>query len=165
MLISEITLYDTLKITPLCISCFSGQWRGNCLEYFQHFVKWYGGKPQNIQGGNVYLYILNVHVSLPYTIWFFLFLLHLQILFNDVPIIWIKISEMFDLQWPKQLRITVFIDRLFLILILWCYYFSKYYHLVTITWAYLSKIFISECCLRYKLFYPRIYGLTRHNIF
>ena len=25
ILISEITLYDTLKITPLSISCFSGQ--------------------------------------------------------------------------------------------------------------------------------------------
>ena len=72
ILISEITLYDTLKITPLSISCFSGQWRGNCLEYFQHFVKWYGGKPQNIQGGNIYLYILNVHVSLLYTIRLFI---------------------------------------------------------------------------------------------
>ena len=107
ILISEITLYDTLKITPSSISCFSGQWRGNCLEYFQHFVKWYGGKPQNIQGGNIYLYILNVHVSL---LILYNFLLQSQILLNDVPILWITISEMFDLQWPKQRCICQSLD-------------------------------------------------------
>ena len=98
ILISEITLYDTLKITPLSISCFSGQWRGNCLEYFQHFVKWYGGKPQNIQGGNIYLYILNVHVSLLYTIWLFITIANLtewctHTMNNNIRNVWFTIAK------------------------------------------------------------------------